>query len=127
MPLKEDAKLFQQKLKKMQPSLKLLAKKELNKFLMAKIIFLVWHTTSVARLVWVRKTYGEIRIFIDFWNLNQASLKNNYIIPSMEQILQSLSRSSLLSLLDGFYGYNQVCWLLGVRPMFTITSQQQNP
>ena len=39
IPLKEDAKPFQQELRKMHPSLKPLVKKELNKLLMAKIIF----------------------------------------------------------------------------------------
>ena len=41
IPLKEDAKPFQQKLRKMHPSLKLLVKKELNKLLAYIIIFLV--------------------------------------------------------------------------------------
>ena len=39
IPLKENAKHFQQKLRKMHPSLELLVKKELNKLLVAKIIF----------------------------------------------------------------------------------------
>jgi ribonuclease HI len=41
IPLKEDAKPFLQKLRKMHPSLEPLVKKELNKLLVAKIIFLV--------------------------------------------------------------------------------------
>ena len=45
IPLKQDAKPFQQKLRKMHPSLEPLVKEELNKLLVAKIIFLVWHTT----------------------------------------------------------------------------------
>lgn len=40
--------------------------------------------------------------------MNQASLRDNYPVPSMEQILQSVSVSAMLSLLDGFFGYNQV-------------------
>ena len=92
----------------MHPSLDPLVKKELNKFLGAKIIFPVRHTTWVAYLVPVKKKSGEMRISIDSWNINRASLKDNYIVPSMEQILLSVSRSSLLSLLDGFSGYNQV-------------------
>ena len=40
--------------------------------------------------------------------MNRASLKDNYRVPSMEQILQSVLRSSMLSLLDGFSIYNQV-------------------
>ena len=39
IPLKEDAKPFQQKLRKMYPLLEPLVKKELNKLLVAKIIF----------------------------------------------------------------------------------------
>ena len=40
--------------------------------------------------------------------MNRAILKYNYPVPSMEQILQSVSRSSMLSLLDAFSEYNQV-------------------
>jgi hypothetical protein len=39
IPLKEDAKPFQQKLRKVHPSLETLVKKELNKILATKIIF----------------------------------------------------------------------------------------
>ena len=92
----------------MHPSLDPLIKKELNKFLVAKIIFPIWHTTWVANLVPVRKKFGEIRICIDFHNLNWESLKDNYLVPSMEKIIQSVSKSALVSFLYGFSGYNQV-------------------
>jgi hypothetical protein len=59
-------------------------------------------------MVPVRKKLGEIRICIDFKNLNRASDKDNYPVPPMEQILQLVSGSELFSLLDGFSGYNQV-------------------
>ena len=108
IPLKEDAKPFQHKLQKMHPSLESLVKKELNKLLAAKIIFLVRHTTWVANLVPFKKKSSDIRICIDFRNLNQASLNDNYPVPTMEQILQSVSGSAMLSLLYGLSGYNQV-------------------
>ena len=56
----------------------------------------------------VRKKNGDIRLCIDFRNLNKASQKDNYPNPSMEHILQCVSHSEMLSLLDGFSGYNQV-------------------
>ena len=34
--------------------------------------------------------------------------KNNYPVPPMEQILQKVSGFEILSLLDGFSGYNQI-------------------
>lgn len=48
-------KPYQQKLRKMHPSLEPLVKKELNKMLDAKIIFSVKHTRWIANLVPVRK------------------------------------------------------------------------
>ena len=45
---------------------------------------------------------------VDFRNLNKSSKKDNYLVPPMEQILQKVSGSEILSLLDGFSGYNQI-------------------
>jgi hypothetical protein len=56
----------------------------------------------------VRKKSGEIRMCVDFINLNRASKKDNYPVPPMEQLLQTVSGSKIFSLLDGFSGYNQV-------------------
>jgi hypothetical protein len=81
---------------------------ELKKLLDAKIIFQVRHSTWVANLVPVRKKSGEIRLCVDFRNLNRASEKDNYPVPPMEQLLQTVSGSNIFSLLDGFSGYNQV-------------------
>eukprot|EP00253_Pinus_taeda_P036430 PITA_36430 len=59
-------------------------------------------------MVPVKKKNGDIRICIDFRNLNKASLKDNFPLPTMEQILQSVAGSELISFLDGFLGYNQI-------------------
>ena len=92
----------------MDPRLEPLVMKELNKMLDAKIIFWVRYTHWVANLMPIRKKDGDIRLCIDFKNLNRASQKDNYPIPSMEHILQCISGFEMLSLLDGFLGYNQV-------------------
>ena len=62
----------------------------------------------VSNLVLVQKKYGEIRLCVDFRDLNHASDKDNYPVPPMEQILQMVSGSKLFSLLYGFSVYNQV-------------------
>jgi len=74
----------------------------------AKIIFPVRHTHWVANLMPARKKKRDIRLCINFRNLKKASQKDNYPVPSMEYILQCVSGSKMLSLLDGFSGYNQV-------------------
>eukprot|EP00253_Pinus_taeda_P026662 PITA_26662 len=59
-------------------------------------------------MVLVRKKNGDIRICIDFRNLNKASQKDNFPLPTMEQILHSVADVGLMSFLDGFSGYNQI-------------------
>ena len=92
----------------MHPKLEPLIQSEVKKLLEPKIIFKVKHSEWVSNLVPVRKNSREIRLYVDFRNLNCASDKDNYLVPPMEQILQMVSGSELFSLLDGFSGYNQV-------------------
>lgn len=56
----------------------------------------------------VRKKTCEIRLCIDFINLNKVSLKDNYPLPKMDHILQIVVGASWMSLLDGYLGYNQI-------------------
>ena len=94
--MKQASKPFQQKLKKFHLTLEPTIKKELNKILVAKIIFLVRHTQWVTKLVPFRKKNGDIRPCVNFQNLFQSSEKDNYPIPPMEQILQKVSGSKML-------------------------------
>jgi len=71
IPMKPQSKPFQQKLRKMHPALEPAVKKELNKLLTAQIIFPICHTQWVANLVPVRKKNGDIRLCVDFQNLNR--------------------------------------------------------
>ena len=81
---------------------------ELKKLLDAKINFKVRHSEWVANLLLVGKKSGEIRLCVDFRNLNRASVKDNYLVPPMEHILHMVSGLEIFSLLHGFSGYNQV-------------------
>ena len=67
-----DDKPIQQKLRKIHANLESQIKSELNKMLKAKIIFPVRHSKWVLNMVPVRKKNGDIRICIDFRNLNKA-------------------------------------------------------
>ena len=108
IPLKEGSKHYRKKLRNVNPKLAPLIKKELEKMLAAGIIRLVRHTTWVSNHVIVRNKSGEIRICIDFIKLNLAFLKDNYPLPNMENLLQIVTGGGMLSMLDGFSGYNQV-------------------
>ena len=60
IPLKENVRPYQQKLRKFHLDLEPQMKKELEKLLAAKIIFPVRHTEWVANLVPVQKKNGDI-------------------------------------------------------------------
>ena len=62
----------------------------------------------MSNLVPTRKKTGEIRLCVEFKNLNKVSLKDSYPLPKMDHILQRVVFSSRISLLDGFSGYNQI-------------------
>ena len=67
----------------MHPKLEPLIQSEVKKLLDAKIR----HSEWVSNLVPVQKKSKEIRLCVDFRNLNRASDKDKYPVPPMEQIL----------------------------------------
>lgn len=80
--------------------------KEVKKLLHGKIIIPLRYSDWVANLVPVRKKSGEIRLCVDFKYLNKSSKKDNYPLPKMEHILQKVTGSDIISMLDGFFRYN---------------------
>jgi ribonuclease HI len=108
IPLKEEAKPFRQKLRQINPMLLPIMEREVKKLLQAQIIVPLRYSEWVANLVPVRKKNGEIRLCVDFRNLNRSSRKDNYPLPKMEHILQRVTGASRISMIDGFSGYNQV-------------------
>lgn len=72
------------------------------------IIKPIRHSSWVLDLVLVRKKNKDIRLCADLRNLNIASLKYNYGFPNMEAMLQKITSLELMSMMDGFSGYNQV-------------------
>jgi hypothetical protein len=108
IPLKEEARPFKQKLRQINPVLLPVMEKEVKKLLDAQIIVPLRYSDWVANLVPVRKKSGEIRLCVDFRNLNRSSRKDNYPLPNMEHILQKVTGASRISMIDGFSGYNQI-------------------
>jgi len=108
IPLKPGAKPFRQKQRPINPTLAPKMQEELKRLREAGIIVPIRHSTWVSNLVPVRKKNGDIRLCVDFRNLNVSSLKDNYPLPNMEAMLQRVTGCELLSMMDGFSGYNQV-------------------
>jgi hypothetical protein len=122
IPLKEEAKPFRQKLRQINPMLLPIMEREVKKLLDAQIIVPLRYSEWVANLVPVRKKSGEIRLCVDFRNLNRSSKKDNYPLPKMEHILQRVTGASRISMIDGFSGYNQISVLPEDREKTTFTT-----
>lgn len=75
IPLKENAKAFEQKLRKMHPLLEPLVKKELNKLLVAKIIFLVPHTYLGGKPRTSKEEVGRYKDLYRFQKLESSKSK----------------------------------------------------
>ena len=85
--IKKDDMPFNKKMRRMNPKMLPLVEKEIKKLFEEKIIVALRFSKWVANLVLVRKKNGEIRIYIDFINLNKVSLKYHYPLPKMDHIL----------------------------------------
>jgi ribonuclease HI/uncharacterized small protein (DUF1192 family) len=87
IPLKEEAQPFKQKLRQINPTLLPVMEREVKRLLDAQIIVPLRYSSWVANLVPVRKKSREIRLCVDFRNLNRSSKKDNYPLANMEHIL----------------------------------------
>lgn len=70
-------------------------KTEAEKMIKVGVNFLIKHSSWLANIVPVRKRNGKILIFIDFCNLNRVSMNDNYLVPLMDKILQTVNRVSI--------------------------------
>jgi hypothetical protein len=120
--LKDDTKPFRLKLRKINPMLLPIMEKEVKKLLDAQIIIPLRYSEWIANIVLVRKKNGEIRLCFDFRNLNRCSRKDNYPLPKMEHILQRVTCSTRMSMIDGLSGYNQISVLPEDREKTTFTA-----
>jgi len=108
IPLEKDTIPFKQKLRPINTLVLPLIEKEIKKLLDAKIIVPLKYSKWIANLVVVRKKNGEIKLCVDFRNLNKCSRKDNYPLPKIEHLLQKFLGARVMSFLDGLSGYNQI-------------------
>jgi hypothetical protein len=88
IPLVEGAKPFRQKIRHINPKMARQVQRELQKMVDDGIITPIRYSSWISNLVVVQKKNGDIHLCVDFHNLNQLSLKDNYPFPNMEHLLQ---------------------------------------
>jgi len=59
-------------------------------------------------IVPVKKPTCEIRVCTDFRDLNKVCPKDDFPLPNINMIIDSLPGYEMLSFMDGFLGYNEI-------------------
>lgn len=80
----------------------LVIQKDVQKLLEAGFIKEVKNTEWLTNVVMVKKKNGKWRICIDFTNLNKVCPKDCFLLPKIDQLVDTTSRHQLLNLLNAF-------------------------
>jgi hypothetical protein len=68
----------------------------------------VTYTQWLSNVVPVKKKNGQIRVCVDFRDLNKACPKDDFPLPLIEQMVDATTGHEALSFMDGYSGYNQI-------------------
>jgi hypothetical protein len=83
--------------------------KELHRLKDAKFIREIFESTWVANPVLVpKKNTDELRMCVDFTDLNKHCPKDHFPLPRIDQIIDSTAGCDRLSFLDAYSGYHQI-------------------
>ncbi|GKB45816.1 reverse transcriptase domain-containing protein [Tanacetum coccineum] len=124
--LLEDKKPVVQKQKRLNPNMQEVVKKEIVKLLDTGIVYLIADSPWVSPIHCVPKKGGitvvtnendELvltrtitgwRVCIDYCKLNEATVKDHFPLPFMDQMLERLAGNKYFCFLNGFSGYFQI-------------------
>ena len=81
---------------------------EVDKLIAAGFIEEVQYPTWIANIVPVKKKNGQIRVCVDFRDLNKACPKDDFPLPITEMMIDAITEYKVFSFMDGSSGYNQI-------------------
>ena len=86
----------------MNPTLREVVKEELKKLLAANFIYPISDIKWVSPLVIVPKKNVKCHICVDYRELNKATHKDHFLLPFIDQVLDTLAGKKYFSFMDGF-------------------------
>jgi len=137
--MEKDFKPIAQPQRRLNPIMKEVVRKEVLKLLEAGMIYPISDSTWVSHVHVVPKKRGmtvvqnekneliptrtviEWRMCIDYRKLNQATRKDHFPLPFMDQMLERLAGQAYYCFLDGYSGYNQIVVILEDQKKTTFT------
>ena len=83
-------------------------KREVGRLLEVKFIKEIQYLEWLSNVVIVLKENYKWHVCVDYTNLNDACLKDTFILPRINQIMDATADQELLSFLNAYLGYNQI-------------------
>ena len=102
--IKSDSRPMCQPQRRMNPNIRDIVKEEIQKLLEVGFIYPISDNEWVSPLVIVPKKNGKLRVCVDSRELNKATQKDHFLLPFIDQVLDTLSGKKFFSFLDGFSG-----------------------
>ncbi|KAG9442418.1 hypothetical protein H6P81_018272 [Aristolochia fimbriata] len=84
--------------------------KEVDKLIATNFIWEVKYPSWIANIIPVKKKTGQIRVCVDFRDLNKACPKDNFPLPITELMVDATTGHEALSFMDGSSGHYQI-WM----------------
>ena len=106
------ARPIKQKLRRLHPHLSLQVKKEIQKQLSVGFLLVVEYPEWLANVVLIPKNDNNVRVCVDFRDLNKDSTKDDFLFPHINMLVDSTISHSMLSFMDRFFGYNTILMAL---------------
>ncbi|KAL0337680.1 UNVERIFIED_CONTAM: Transposon Tf2-12 polyprotein [Sesamum calycinum] len=108
LSVKKGARPVKQGQRRFRPELIPLIEGEVNKLIEVGFIREVKYPMWISSIVPVRKKNGQIRVCVDFRDLNNACPKDDFSLPIAELMIDATKDHEALSFMDGSSGYNQI-------------------
>ncbi|XP_070039298.1 uncharacterized protein [Nicotiana tomentosiformis] len=108
LAVKNGVRPVKQAQRRFRPDLVSLIKSEVNKLIEAGFICEVKYPTWVSSIVTVRKKNGQIRVCVDFRDLNNACTKDEFPLPIPKLMIDTTTGYKAMSFMDGSSGCNQI-------------------
>lgn len=81
---------------------------KVDKLIKAGFSMEVRYPTWLVNIVPIQKKNGQIRVCIDFRDLNKASPKFDFLVYFTKMMINFMIKHEALSFMDGSLGYNQI-------------------
>ena len=92
----------------MRPDVSEKIKAEVMKKLNAGFFVVTSYPQWVSNVVPMPKKEGKVRMCIDYKDLNKASLKDDFLLPHIDVLVDNIAQHKVFSFMDGFLSYNQI-------------------